>query len=133
MGMRTSAIVAVIALSVSACSSGSHHSSAPAPLDVRVTDADRCDFLDAASCLLPFPSDVFTVADATTDTGRRVHLVAASMPHSPAGGGIDPPAWNPADGVSPGSPPLALVPGPDLSRAGPARRGGIGRPLRAEA
>jgi len=98
-----------------------------------VTDADRCDFLDAASCLLPFPSDVFTVADATTDTGRRVHLAATSMPHSRAGVGIDPAAWNAADGFSPGSAPMALVPGLDLSRTGPASVGDIGRSLRADA
>src|SRR5439155_21287060 len=86
-----------------------------------------------ASCLLPFPSDVFTVADATTDTGRRVHLAATSMPHSRAGVGIDPAAWNAADGFSPGSAPMALVPGLDLSRTGPASVGDIGRSLRADA
>ena len=68
------------------------------PAHVDLTDADRCDFLDAlptappggtsaaAQCLLPFPNDYFTVPDPTTDTGRRVNLdIAASMPRNIAG------------------------------------------------
>ena len=33
-----------------------------------------CDFLDPSDCLYPFPSDYLTIADPTTDSGRRVHL-----------------------------------------------------------
>jgi hypothetical protein len=50
----------------------------PALVDVK--NADRCDFLDPAHCLYPFPNDHFTIADPTTDTGRRVALNDASMP-----------------------------------------------------
>ena len=39
-----------------------------------------CDFLDPADCLFPFPSDYLTIADPTTDTGRRVHFAVAGMP-----------------------------------------------------
>ena len=39
-----------------------------------------CDPIDPAACLLPFPNDFFTVADATTDTGRRVNFSPLAMP-----------------------------------------------------
>ncbi len=74
-----------------------------------------CDPLDEANCLLPFPNDAFTVADATTDTGRRVAFDPSMMPISQlTGRPIDPTAWNASDGFSVGSPVLARVPGLDL-------------------
>jgi hypothetical protein len=75
-----------------------------------------CDPIDPARCLLPFPNDFFTVADATTDTGLRVDLTVAAMPRNAAGRPIDPTEWNRNDGWSPGSPLLTLVPGLDLHR-----------------
>ena len=42
------------------------------PVHLRLEHATRCEFLGADDqCLLPFPSDRFTVADNTTDTGSR--------------------------------------------------------------
>ncbi len=74
-----------------------------------------CDDLDSALCLLPFPNDVFTVADPTSATGRRVHLDATSTPVSQlTGHHVDPTSWNRNDGFSPGSPILTYVPGIDL-------------------
>jgi hypothetical protein len=82
-----------------------------------------CDPLDPAMCLLPFPNDLFTVADATTDTGRRVNFSPAAMPRSGAeiteggeGKAVDPTEWNRQDGYSPGSMVLTYVPGIDLHR-----------------
>ena len=76
-----------------------------------------CDDLDSALCLLPFPNDVFTVADPTTATGRRVHLDATSTPVSQfTGRHVDPTSWNRNDGFSPGSPILTYVPGIDLHK-----------------
>ncbi|MTV25095.1 S-layer homology domain-containing protein [Nitriliruptoraceae bacterium ZYF776] len=87
-----------------------------------------CEVLDEAACLLPFPSDRFTVA-ADTPTGRQVALPAEGMPVSeglpipisedvtlPAIGetAIDPTEWNRNDGFSPGTPILVHVPGVDL-------------------
>ncbi len=69
---------------------------------------------DPAACLLPFPNDVFTVPDPTTDTGRRVNLPRAGMPRNVAGVPIDPTEWNRNDGFSPGSMILTHVPGLDL-------------------
>ncbi len=45
------------------------HSDCTCPCDLT---ACPCDFLDPSVCLYPFPSDWFTVADGSTDTGRRV-------------------------------------------------------------
>ena len=74
-----------------------------------------CAETDPAACLLPFPNDVFTVADPTTDTGRRVALPLAGMPRNVAGVPIDPTEWNRNDGFSPGSMAITLVPGLDLA------------------
>ncbi|HJR46324.1 MAG TPA: hypothetical protein VJ927_12045 [Actinomycetota bacterium] len=80
-----------------------------------------CDPLDAAACLLPFPSDHFTTADATTATGRRVNFLPTAMPRNGTevteggeGKPVDPIEWNRNDGFSPGSPVMTYVPGLDL-------------------
>src|SRR5262245_47802433 len=53
-----------------------------------------CDFLDTSECLFPFPSDYFTVADASTDSGRRVHFTNGSMPRNTAGAVIESSDYN---------------------------------------
>lgn len=92
-----------------------------------------CDPIDPAGCLLPFPSDYFTVADRGTDTGRRVAFPAEAMPVSAAGVPIAPAEWNRSDGFSPGSALLARVPGLDLARTGAAPITDIGRSLAGNA
>ncbi|MEA2306281.1 MAG: hypothetical protein QOH43_3561 [Solirubrobacteraceae bacterium] len=101
----------------------------PVPVQVDLTNADRCDFLDAvpadqpggtspaAQCLLPFPNDWFTVADPSTVTGRRVAFSAASMPANTAGTHIDPAEYDRADGFSPGQEIVVRVPGLDTPQA----------------
>ncbi len=81
----------------------------------------NCDPLDPEMCLFPFPNDVFTVPDPTTDTGLRVNFWPDAMPRNGTeitGGGegkpVDPTEWNRNDGFSPGSPVLTYVPGLDL-------------------
>jgi len=74
----------------------------------------ECDPIDPSRCLLPFPDDFFTVADPSTPTGRRVAIPALAMPINVAGAGGIPYAWNQADGFSPGSALLTLVPGLNL-------------------
>jgi hypothetical protein len=85
------------------------------PIDT--SNADRCDFLDPAVCLQPWPNDYFTVPDRSTDTGRRLSLRAASMPANKLGAHIDPAEYNRADGFSPGSLITVRVPGLDNPRA----------------
>jgi len=81
-------------------------------------NAERCDPLDPAYCLFPWPNDHFTVADTATDTGRRVKLSALSTPRNVLGKPIDPTEWNRNDGFSPGQLILTRVPGLDLTKSG---------------
>ena len=79
----------------------------PVPLE----NADRCDFLDPAVCLQPFPNDYFTVNDPSTETGKRLNLKLASMPANKAGVHFDPTDMNRADGFSPGNMITVKIPG----------------------
>ncbi|MFI0407291.1 hypothetical protein [Actinomadura sp. 3N508] len=92
---------------------------------------DGCDPIDPAACLLPFPSDWYTVRDARTPTGRRVHMGATV--ENALGVPISPQEWNRADGFSPGSMLLSRVPGVDLARSGAAPITDIGASLRRDA
>jgi hypothetical protein len=78
------------------------------PIDT--SNADRCDFLDPAVCLQPWPNDYFTVADPSTDTGRRLNIDPASTPKNLGGTPIDTTDQNRADGFSPGNPIIVKVP-----------------------
>lgn len=70
-----------------------------------------CDPLVPEKCGYPFPSNVYTVADATSPTGRRVSLQSdfftpSMMGYTPASN-----PWSRSDGFSPGSAILAFLPG----------------------
>lgn len=98
----------------------------PNPDVVPAQSAAGCDPIDPALCLLPFPNDFFTVADASTATGRRVNLLPTAMPRNGTdattgelggeGKPIDPTEWNRNDGFSPGSMVITRVAGIDLHR-----------------
>jgi hypothetical protein len=100
---------------------------AAVPAGADVANADRCEFLVPGECLLPFPSDHFTVADPATDTGRRLNFNVASMPvaapvtlapgFTTPGGPFDPTDINRNDGFSPGSQIVVRVPGLDNEEA----------------
>ena len=77
-----------------------------------------CDFLDTSECLYPFPSDYFTVADASTDTGRRVHFTNASMLRNNNGDVVESSDYNWNDGFSPGATILTHIPNVDLAVTG---------------
>ena len=102
----------------------------PAPAASAGT-GDGCDPIDPAACLLPFPSDWYTVADGGTATGRRVHM--GTTIKNALGLPVSPGEWNRADGFSPGSMLLSRVPGVDLTRTGAAPITDIGASLRADA
>lgn len=97
------------------------------------TAAAGCDPVDAAACLLPFPSDYYTVPDSNTATGIRVNLDRAAMPANLLGTHINPTEWNRNDGFSPGSMLLVHVPGLDPAVSGIAPATDIARSLRADA
>jgi hypothetical protein len=60
---------------------------------------DACDDVDAERCLLPWPNDAFTVADATTETGLRLSVDITRMNPND-----DPSVFGRADGFSRVSP-----------------------------
>ena len=74
-------------------------------LDIDPATQGRCDPI-GAPCMLPWPNDYFTVGDGGTATGRRLALVAESLPANTGGTHVDPTDQNRGDGWSPGSPVL---------------------------
>ncbi len=91
-----------------------------------------CDQIDERHCLLPFPSDVFTTNDPTTDTGMRIALPAFGMPVNADGVVADGSDWSASDGFSPGAMALVHLPGIDLERSGAPPITDIGRSLDAD-
>ena len=77
---------------------------------IATPNSDRCDILDKAVCLQPWPNDYFT-RSASTSTGRRLNLNAASMPANINGNRMSPTDYNRADGFSPGQLIVTNVPG----------------------
>lgn len=96
-----------------------------AALSAQLDAAPGCDPLDTAACLLPFPSNRFTVADADMASGRRVALPAGQLANT-SGSTLDPTQWNRNDGFSPGTPVLAHFENVDLDASKLPRQGDIG-------
>jgi hypothetical protein len=112
----------VLALVVPVASSAKSSGGVPAPKPytgppIDTTNASRCDFLDSAVCLQPWPNDYFTVPDPSTDSGRRLNLNLQSMPANKLGLHMDPTDYNRADGFSPGNLITVRVPGLDNPQA----------------
>jgi len=82
----------------------------PSRCQVPVENADRCDFLDPAVCLQPWPNDYFTVNDPASATGKRLNLDLDSMPANTGGVHIDPTDMNRGDGFSPGNKIVVKIP-----------------------
>ena len=80
-------------------------------------DANKpgCDPIDSGACLLPFPSNAYTVTDTATDTGLRVNMAPGSAGSSTKGAPVELTEWNRNDGFSPDSTLLAYVPGIDAT------------------
>ena len=91
--------------------------------DVETASSDRCDILDGAVCLQPFPTDYLTRRDPSSATGRRINFNPLSMPRNRAGEPILPTDHNRADGYSPGSMLITKVPG--LSSQAAFERSGL--------
>jgi hypothetical protein len=102
-------------------------------VDTALEQAGLCDPLDHAACLLPFPSDRWTVADPTTATGRRLNLSPLQMPRNVANRPMDPTELNRNDGWSQGTPVMTSVPGLDVRRTGLATEADPGSSLRKDA
>ncbi len=66
-----------------------------------------CDPVDPGLCALPFPSDFFTVEDASTVTGLRVDFAEDTLPMDRDGYQVRPDLWNERDGFGIGGTLLA--------------------------
>lgn len=88
-------------------------SAAPPEQQSPLPNVTGCDSIDAFACMLPFPNDLYTKADPTTDTGRRIDFSLLAMPRNIAGKPIDPTDQNRADGFSPGSMIITKIAGLD--------------------
>ena len=80
----------------------------------------ECDPLDPNYCLFPFPSNVYTTADATTPTGRRLALATSSLPVSSGGTMVETDGFTTFDGFAGGLPGMVHMPGATIKGlAGP--------------
>lgn len=80
--------------------------------EVLDANPEGCEFLEGRSCLLPFPSDHYTVADTATATGRRLALSPTALTNA-ANIALDPTEWARQDGFSPSTPIIAHLNGAD--------------------
>src|SRR5918999_277074 len=79
--------------------------------------AERCDPIDPAVCLQPWPNDAFTDPDGSSPTARRLALDVSAMPRNRFGKPVDPAPYNYSDGFSPGSKIVTKVPGLETPEA----------------
>lgn len=100
---------------------------------VSVPGASACNPLGGQQCMLPFPSDYYTVPDPSMPSGRRVDIPAAATPANVAGVHVDPTTLMRNDGFSPGSDILVSVPNLDLSASGIPGSGDIAASLAPDA
>ena len=87
-------------LVLAACGGGGSSSGIPA----------ECNPLGGQGCLLPWPSMIYTKADATSSTGYRLDLPRDGMPMNADGIIIEPDVFNRWDGFSAIAPMLAMFP-----------------------
>ncbi|HEX4672378.1 MAG TPA: hypothetical protein VH279_08910, partial [Solirubrobacteraceae bacterium] len=96
--------------------------------------AADCQPFAKKSCLLPFPSNLFTKRDKSSVTGLRVHLPAGAMPVNGKRSRVGVAAYDRSDGFSPGSSIIVHVSGLDnaraFSRTGAGTLANMGRSLR---
>jgi hypothetical protein len=72
--------------------------------------AAECNPLGGITCLLPWPSAAYEVADPSTPTGVRLALPLEAMPVNIDHTAIDPAPYNRFDGFPPSAPVLVLMP-----------------------
>jgi hypothetical protein len=105
-----------------------------APAQPAQEATEVCDPIDASACMLPWPNNYFTVADATTATGLRLNVSPLATPRNASGTPIEPGDWNRLDGFSPGSQIVTHVAGMDNPQAfantNPPTNINIGRSLK---
>ena len=86
----------------------------PEVISIDDSNAEFCELLDPAKCILPFPSNFFTRESDTTDNGLLVNFSENAMPVNNSGIVVDPTEWNRNDGFSPGTVMITQVPALDM-------------------
>jgi hypothetical protein len=114
LGVAVAVIAAVLVTAMPGLAAGR------APVHAVGVSQPRCDPIDPALCLLPFPDNFFTRPDGSSATGLRLHFTASQMPVNASGTPVNPTDWNASDGFSPGSNIETVVPGVDLAKTGAA-------------
>ncbi|MDB4348182.1 hypothetical protein OAA46_00865 [bacterium] len=116
--------VAVIA-SLAACSNSNDGNAVSVEPDEIISiddsNAEVCDLLDTAKCLLPFPSNFFTRKSDTTDNGLLVNFSNEAMLTNASGIVVDSVELNRNDGFSPGTVMITQVPNLDMAATGAPR------------
>ena len=116
--------VAVLA-SLAACSDSSDGNAVSVEPDEIISiddsNAEVCDLLDTAKCLLPFPSNFFTRKSDTTDNGLLVNFSNEAMLTNASGIVVDSVELNRNDGFSPGTVMITQVPNLDMAATGAPR------------
>ena len=117
----------VLALFVSGVTiAGSVATARPARARAAGSDpAADCQPFSGRPCLLPFPNNLFTRPDPTSQTGLRVNLPTGAMPINSSGQRVSVAPYDRADGFSPGSAAIVHVTGLDNAAAF-ARTGAAG-------
>ena len=90
-------------------------------ISIEDSSAEVCDLLDAAKCLLPFPSNFFTRKSDTTDNGLLVNFSKEAMLANASGIVGDSAELNRNDGFSPGTVMITQVPDLDMEATGAPR------------
>lgn len=83
---------------------------------VDLSRAADCEFIAQPKnglCMLPFPSDFYTVNDSQSPTGKRVRFTEGSMPRNEEDKVIDPSKFGHSDGFSHGQGIVVRIPGLD--------------------
>jgi hypothetical protein len=70
-----------------------------------------CDPIVPDSCGFPFPSDVWSIPDASTETGRRIAIPSGVIPPNRSGDTTNTSVLSESDGFSPGASMLTCMPG----------------------
>jgi hypothetical protein len=102
-------------------------------LDVELTTNLACDWLDTSSCLLPFPSSRYEVADESTATGVRLALEHAAMPVNVSGVPVSTEPFARSDGWGVGTPIMFTAEGVDPEASDFPPEDDLGRSLEDDA
>lgn len=90
------------------------------PDRIDLSSKEDCEFIAQPKhgmCMLPFPSDFYTVPDPDSPTGKRISFSEDGMPENASGVGIAPDAYAGSDGFSQGQGIVLKVPGLDTPEA----------------